>query len=434
MSAPHAHDRNGLRIAMLTTFYPPYNFGGDGIGIQRLVNGLLARGHEVCVIHDADAFLALHKGPPPAPAPKVAGLEVHALRSGAGVLSPLLTQQLGRPVLNGRRIRAILERGRFDVVNFHNVSLLGGPGLFKYGAGVKLSMAHEHWLVCPSHVLWRHDRELCDARECLRCQIAFRRPPQLWRWTGLLERELRHVDAFIAMSEFSRAKHREMGFPRDMEVMPYFLPDPSPQDEATVAGPRLHERPYFLFVGRLEKIKGLDGVIPLFAKDLGADLVIAGDGEHAGVLRALGAQIPAVRFLGRVDQEALRRLYRDALALIVPSVCFETFGIILIEAFRQGAPVIARRLGPFPEIVEKSRAGELFSSDDELLSAMARLRDDPTHRARLAAAGRAAYLEHWSESAVLPHYLELVRRIATSKGMHSVAERAGAQPRQESPS
>ena len=42
---------------------------------------------------------------------------------------------------------------------------------------------------------------------------------------------------------------------------------------------------------------------------------------------------------------------------IVPSVCYETFGIVLIEAFRQGSPVIARRLGPFPEIVERSGGG-----------------------------------------------------------------------------
>ena len=41
-----------LRIAMLTTFYPPYNFGGDGIGVQRLATALVRRGCEVTVIHD----------------------------------------------------------------------------------------------------------------------------------------------------------------------------------------------------------------------------------------------------------------------------------------------------------------------------------------------------------------------------------------------
>jgi glycosyltransferase involved in cell wall biosynthesis len=169
------------------------------------------------------------------------------------------------------------------------------------------------------------------------------------------------VDAFIAMSEFSRAKHREFGFPRDMEVLPYFLPDPEPGG-AKVGGASPHPRPYFLFVGRLEKIKGLDDVIPVFGEYSGADLVIAGDGEYAEPLRERAKGLARVHFLGRVGLDELRRYYEHAVALIVPSVCFETFGIILIEAFKQGTPVIARKIGPFPEIVRSSGGGELFAT------------------------------------------------------------------------
>ena len=63
--------------------------------------------------------------------------------------------------MHGRTIRDLLKRGRFDVVQFNNVSLVGGPGLLSYGAGaIRLYEAHEHWLVCPTHVLWRHNREV----------------------------------------------------------------------------------------------------------------------------------------------------------------------------------------------------------------------------------------------------------------------------------
>ena len=218
-------------------------------------------------------------------------------------------------------------------------------------------MAHEHWLVCPSHVLWRHGREVCTGRECVRCTLRHGRPPQLWRYTGYLDRQLHHVDAFIAKSEFSRDKHREFGFPRPMEVIPYFLPDDTSSAAATPASDSPHERPYFLFVGRLEKIKGLDDVIPVFRERDGADLLIAGDGEYGDTLRAIAGDSPRIKFLGRVTPDELSRYYRHAKALVVPSVCFETFGIILIEAFRQGTPVIARRIGPFPEIVERSGGG-----------------------------------------------------------------------------
>lgn len=418
-----------LRFAFVTTFYPPHNFGGDGIGIQRLARGLVRRGHHVTVIHDVDAYSVLSSGPEPAPAAEPEGLEVVRLRSGMAHLSTLLTQQTGRPVVNGGRIRRLLDEGGFDVVNFHNVTLVGGPGVLSYGGdAVRLYMAHDHWLVCPMHVLWRHGRELCTGRECVRCTLAHRRPPQLYRATGFMGRRLREVDRFIAMSRFSRDKHHEFGFEHPMEVLPYFLPDPPPEEdpfsEPDEGPPR--ERPYFLFVGRLEKIKGLDDVIPLFERFPDADLVVAGDGEHGAALRALAGDSTRVEFVGRVPFEVLRRYYRHARALIVPSVCFETFGIILIEAFSLGTPVIARRLGPFPEIVETADAGELFETDEELLAAMERIQSDPEHRDRLARNGYRAFRERWTERAVIPRYLEIVERAAEDRGRTDVARLAAA--------
>ncbi len=421
---------SALRFLMLTTFYPPHNFGGDGIGIQRLSRGLVKRGHHVTVVHDTDAYTLLN----PAARPNVPdhdddeGVEVVRLRSAAPVISALLTQQLGRPVVNGARIRDIVDTGHFDVVNFHNVSLIGGPGLLRYGRdAVTLYMAHEHWLVCPTHVLWRYGKELCTGRECVRCTLSYHRPPQLWRYTGTLERAVEQLDAVIAMSQFSRAKHREFGLARDMEVLPYFLPDPESAGVPVPAGASPHPRPYFFFVGRLERIKGLDDVIPVFRDFPGADLLIAGDGTHGAHLRALAAGMPNVKFLGRVAPEDLRQYYQHAVALLVPSECYETFGIVLIESFRQGTPVIARRLGPFPEIVEASGGGELFSTRDELLGAMRRLQGDPAHREQLSRAGYAAYANRWSERVVVPQYLEIVRRAAARRGHARVMDALATQ-------
>jgi hypothetical protein len=52
-------------------------------------------------------------------------VRVHGLRSGFGALSPLLTQQTGRPLLKRRRLDAVLASRRYDVMHFHNISLLG---------------------------------------------------------------------------------------------------------------------------------------------------------------------------------------------------------------------------------------------------------------------------------------------------------------------
>jgi len=107
---------SGLRFCFLTTFYPPHNFGGDGIGIQRLARGLARAGHHVTVVHDLDAYRVLARGHTPAGEPEPPGIEVVTLRSRLGIVSPLLTQQFGRPVANGRRIAELLSGFSTDVL------------------------------------------------------------------------------------------------------------------------------------------------------------------------------------------------------------------------------------------------------------------------------------------------------------------------------
>lgn len=401
-----------LRILMFTTFYPPYSFGGDAVGVQRMARALVARGHDVTVVHDEDSYLTLGGKPPSAPA-EDDGVRAIGLRSKYGMLSNLLTQQTGRPVVHGAQIRQIAAEGQYDIIWNNNASLVGGPGLLQVGDGLRVFEAHEHWLVCPTHVLWRYNRELCDKRECLRCVLSYRRPPQLWRYTGYLDRQLDKVDLIIAKSEFSRAKHREFGLRQDMEVLPYFLPDLSLDDAPE---PAAHDRPYFLFVGRLEKIKGLQDVFPAFDRYPDADLLILGDGDYAEPLKKLAAGNARIKFLGRMPLDELTAYYRGALGLIVPSVCYETFGIILIESFRLGTPVIARRLGPFPEIVETAQGGVLFETEDELIAAMHELQDNPAHRAEQAANARRAFEDIWREDRVLASYGATLARAAHRKG------------------
>ena len=405
-----------LRFCLLTTFYPPYNFGGDGIDVERLARALTTRGHHVTVVHEKDAYEWLAKRRL-APAPQETnGIEVIGLRSRLGVLSPLLTHQFGRPIVHGRRMRRLFREEPFDVVTFNNISLVGGPGLLSFGGNaVRLYHAHEHWLVCPTHVLWRHNREACTGRECVRCVLSYRRPPQIWRHTGYVERQLHHVDTFVARSEFSRDKHREFGFPRPMEVLPYFLPGALPAEPLRSTVPSPHPRPYFLFVGRLERIKGLDTIIPAFDRYPDADLLVVGDGEQSAELRALAAGNPRIHFVGRVPNQEIGRYYQHAIAVIVPSVGFETFGIVLIEAFRHETPVIARRIGPFPEIVEQSGGGELFGNNDELLCAMRKLQQQPQYRAQLGRQGYRACRERWSEDVVVSRYLEIVAEAARER-------------------
>lgn len=398
-----------LRIALVTTFFPPYNFGGDGMYIERFARSLVSHGHEVEVIHDTDGYRVL-SGTDPDPAPRIEkdGFTVHRLRSRSPLLSSLAIQQTGRPASHGVRLKKLLA-DRFDVIHYHNISLVGGPGAWAMGSGIKLHTAHEHWLVCPTHVLWRHDRELCDGRECLRCSMNYRRPPQLWRSTGLIDRMARHVDAFLTFSQSAADNHRRFGFRHPMRVVPSFLPDAPPLSEQT---PPEATRPFFLCVGRLEKIKGFDQVIRAM-KNRPTDLLIAGTGDEETALRETAKGLENVIFLGRKTPDELRLLYRDALALVTPSRCYEVFPLVVLEAFREGTPIVARNLGPFPEIVDATSAGLLFDNDRDLGRALDRMTDDTAMRSEMGLHASRSFDSKWSEKVALQSYFDLISEIGT---------------------
>lgn len=408
-----------LRVAVVTTFYPPGNFGGDGNYIRNWVHSLARRGCEVEVIYDVDAWRigksALNPPPAPAPVSQPAGVTVHQLESRWPLASTLLTQQTGRPIVQHSAIEAILGKG-FDVIHFHNISLVGGPAVLALGEGIKLCTVHDHWMVCPNHILWRHDRELCVGRQCFRCSMAFRRPPQAWRRTSLLEGNLAHLDALIALSQSVADRHREFGLKKDMVRMASFMPDSEAKSHAAAAAPS-HDRPYFLFVGRLQRFKGLQDVIPCFDDDSPADLLVAGTGEFEPELKAMAAGRKTITFLGQVGPEKLAALYRDAIALIAPSLCYEVFPMVALEAFREGTPIIARNLGPYPQVVEESGAGLLFDDEAGLRDAIATLAGNPQLRAQLGRSGKTALAERWSEGVAVNDWLALVRSIAARKGL-----------------
>ena len=406
-----------LRILMFTTFYPPYSFGGDAVGVQRMARALADKGHKVTVVHEEDAYLKLGgkvSGDPPAD-----GVEVIGLRAKFGTLSLLLTQQTGRPVVHRAFIQQIMDREPWDIIWHNNTSLVGGPGLLPMGDALKIYEAHEHWLVCPTHVLWKNNAEVCEKKSCFACQtLSYKRPPQLWRYTGALDKALDHMDLIVSKSVFSANKHKAYGLKQPMVPLPYFLDD---LDLAAAPAPADHPRPFFLFVGRLEKIKGLQDVFPIFDGPGASDLIILGDGEYRAELERLAAGNPRIIFLGRKPLEELTAYYRAAQGLIVPSICYETFGIILIESFRLGTPVIARRLGPFPEIVEAADGGVLFETDADLRAAITAFEQDPEKKARMGARARAAFEAFWREDKVLAQYGAELARAAHRKGDTALA-------------
>ncbi len=407
-----------MRFCLITTFYPPYHFGGDALFVYRLANGLASRGHTVEVIHCLDAYHSLTTELPEKAYPNHEGITVHSLKSAAGILSPLLTQQTGVPVFKSRKIQEILEAGKFDVIHFHNISLVGGPAILGFGEGVKLYTTHEYWLICPTHVLFKMNREACVEPQCFKCLLTYKRPPQLWRYGSLMKEAVSHIDAFLTPSKFAAEMHKSRGLELPAVHLPLFAPSPpdAENDRQDAAQTPNSGKPYFLFVGRLELLKGLQEVIPVFQQYPNADLLIAGTGTYQSHLQELAAGNERIKFLGNVAYAKLVALFRGAIAVIVPSLCYETFGLVVAEAFSLQTPVIVKDIGALREIVQESNGGILYRQADELRQAMEAMQTDPELRQQYSRNGYESYLKKWTEESYFRAYFELIDAIQQRKG------------------
>lgn len=401
-----------LRFCMITTFYPPYSFGGDAIYVQQLSNELAKRGHQVEVIHCLDSYRLLEQGESPRETNDHPKVIVHRLESDWGMLSPLATQQTGYPFFKAKALGRILARG-FDVIHYHNISLVGGPKVLEIGEAVKLYTTHEYWLVCPMSVLLRYDGVACKEKRCLRCTLAYHRPPQWWRYGNLLKDSMRHVDMILYPSTFSQEKHRELGLDAPGTVLRYFH-TPSeglrnlPRTDSTI--------PYFLFVGRFEKLKGAHTLIPLFRDYPRARLVMVGEGSQGTELREMAGDSLNIEFRGWLNHAELAPLYHNATALIVPSLCYENGPLVTLEAFSFRTPTLGRSIGTLPELLEGTGGGLVYQDDASLRAAMDELLDNPARRHQLGENGYAAYCQTFTAEAHLKRYFEIIEEMLAGRG------------------
>ncbi|GAA2493498.1 glycosyltransferase family 4 protein [Terrabacter carboxydivorans] len=182
----------------------------------------------------------------------------------------------------------------------------------------------------------------------------------------------------------------------------------------------LQGRHVVLGVGRLETAKGFDLLVEAVAAlDRGSDttLVLAGDGSQGGALRALGNRLGlgvGLQLVGALDEAAVDAWMRRADVVVVPSRK-EAFGIVALEAWRAGAPLVATSLGGPASFVTDGVDGLLVDpvNTGALANAIGSLLDDPEGRARLAAAGTASARRYTWEG-VAQSYAAVYERVLGS--------------------
>ncbi|MCQ8183165.1 glycosyltransferase [Methylomonas sp. SURF-1] len=201
------------------------------------------------------------------------------------------------------------------------------------------------------------------------------------------------VDRFIALTDFAKGKFVQAGFPADkISVKPNFVIAP-PLDTDSVGGARCHEQA--LYVGRLSPEKGIGTLASAWGAITGDRvLTVVGSGELSDGFAGLNN----VHLLGFQNGRAINELMQRAGFLILPSVWYEGFPMVLLEAFANGLPVLASRVGSLAEIIREGETGLLFEpgNSGELAEKMRWLFENPAEQIRMGLNAKRAYSEKYT--------------------------------------
>ena len=316
-----------------------------------------------------------------------------------------------------RAVQRLIDESEPTVVHCHNTFPLISPSVY-YAArrrGVPVVQTiHNYRLVCVNGLLFRDGRPCGD---CVGKRVAWPGVRNacyhnstlqstsvagmvaLHRMVGTWSRQ---VSAFVAPTFLSRSMLLKVGAPSDkVHIVPNFVP--------TDPGVGRHGSDYILFVGRLSHEKGIETFVQAL-RALGGTVrarIVGGGPLEAWVMQEIRS-MDNVSYHGSVSKEQVAELMKDATALIVPSLCFEVFPTVIVEAFATGLPVIASGHGAMAEILEDGQTGVLFPAGDAdaLAHAIRSVMEDSGLRLGLARAGRANFDARYDAG---HHYESLVR-------------------------
>ena len=351
-------------------------------------NAYQQRGGEDAVVESEVALL------------RAAGHEVREYRRHNDELAGMGAARAAADTLWSRRtasdLAALLAAWPADVLHVHNTFPLISPSLYWAAASAHVPVVqtlHNFRLLCPQAMLLREGR-VC--RDCVGrvplpavrhgCYRGSRTQTAVLAGMLVLHRGLgtwqHKVQRYVALNDFCLDEFVRGGLPAErIAIKPNFVNAPAP--------PSPVERRGILFVGRLSPEKGIATLLSAAATLPPGSLYLAGDGPEA----ARVAAAPGVLTLGNLAPGAVADAMASAVAVVVPSIWPEAFGLVAVEAFAMATPVIASRIGALAAIVEDGVTG-LHAVAGDTVDLAARLRwalDHPAEMGRMGAAARARY-------------------------------------------
>lgn len=309
-----------------------------------------------------------------------------------------------------REIEALVKARKPDVAYVHNVFPLISPSVYHTLHQLRVPVVHvvhdfRFW--CPNgwfYVLGRicerckHGNYLNSLRHrCYRNSYTltslYSLSVGLNRWARMTQK----IAAFICMTGFLKEKLLELGIPEEkIFVKPHFL-------DASQVLPMPGAGDYVLYLGRLSPEKGIWTLIHAFEQLKNPRLKVVGTGPLEERLKQYirDKGLRNIELLGFRDGSEKWELLRNSLFTVVPSILYETFGLVVLEAYAAGKPVVGSRLGSLPYIIEQNKSGVLFEpgSVDDLVKKVGYLLERPDAVDRMGRYARSLVEREYSSGA-----------------------------------
>ena len=310
------------------------------------------------------------------------------------------------------RLRRYQKLGNYDVWLVHNVFPGMSPVVYEIAFNAKIPVIqylHNYRLGCVNGFFINH------GVACQRCMGGNFLPAlttACWHNShlqsgamGAITMRARHLGIFskvahwIALSQAQKEEHIRMGIPEGkISVISHFY---EPLERTCPPYPQSGD---VLFVGRLSAEKGVDVLLHAWkhVEPSGRTLFVVGEGPERvrleGLVTALG--LSHVVFTGFLDQNTMADLWNRSACLVVPSIWKEPFGMVVLEAWSKGRPVVAHRIGALPEIIRDGVDGCLAPSDDPkaLARSILSVLEDPVMGATMGMAGRGRLENEFSKT------------------------------------
>ena len=277
-----------------------------------------------------------------------------------------------------REVRKLIRENKIDIVHVHNTLMVVSPSVFYAAFHCHVPVVqtlHNFRMLCPAGSYFRGDR-ICE--ECsekgLQCSLKYGcyrgSKAQTFVSAAILKihRMLgtyRKVN-FICLTEFNREKLSRLneGGKQIVDMKKVYI-KPNFTFQEGISGEVQKAGDYFLVVGRVEALKGIDVVVKAFEKIPDQKLIVAGDGPMMAEMKAYSKDhnMSNVKFAGYLDKAKVQEKYRGAKAVIMASQCYEAFAMTIAEAYSNAVPVIAGNVGNLANMVEEGVTGIKFVYD-----------------------------------------------------------------------